>query len=674
MKHACLTLLFVLAVRAVFAQPQIDSLLSQLDEKEPVKLNSQLYGLVEHKMLRRINPDHRTWPDLTASIANQAVEKAKKFDEPAQAIVSAHMAEVLARSKQVAMGYSFINSALRKSSRLDGKTKAYVYYKYAEIFRLLNRLDSAVFYAERVIDIARDIKNDSIEKSSLDQVAMLCYSLRRNERAEYYFKQLIVHPLSTDHQRRNYFNTIALTFQRRQLYDSAVQNFSRALSYVSKNDLAWMGLLHGNIGYTYYLEKKYDKALPGLLLDVDYSFRSNSTYSALNALTTVTSIYIIKRDIAKAKLFYDSLSHQMAPDTEKSMMLGFYKLSANYFKARGELSRSVQFLESYIALDDSVRNLQNIARGSELDAQFDFDRQVKKIVALEMQSQLQTDENKQKSYLLLGTSVFLLLGAGLVYVLFRNNRFKNITNEVLKDQNKRIREQAASLNELNTTKDKIFSIIGHDLRGPINSLKGLMDMVKKGIVSQDEFGQFSEQLHSNVEYVQFTLDNLLLWSKSQLHGIQARPKPIQLNELVEDNINLLGEPAKQKEIKLVNDITATGVYADPDQISLVLRNLISNAIKFTNPGGCVTLTSESREGHEYITVRDNGMGISSELCENLFKVNSNHSTSGTEGEKGTGLGLSLCKEMVEQNKGSIGVNSEVGIGTAFTFSLPKRDS
>jgi signal transduction histidine kinase len=659
-----LSLVFLVNSVFVFAQSPVDSILSRLNPENPVVLNKQLYQLVDHGLFRKINPDNNTWPELTASIAEKAMERADQLDAPARVIIASHLAEVLSRSKQVGMAYSLINQALREAGPMRGQPKAYTYYKYADIFSHLKRLDSAIFYAEKALDIVREIPNDSIEKVSLQQIASLCYQMRNHTKAGYYFKILANHKLAKDDERRGYLNTLALTFRRRQLYDSAIYYFKEALPYAA-GDTAWLGLLNGNIGYIYYMQKQYDKALPGLLRDAEYSFKARSFSSAWSALASITSIYIIKKDMPRAKLHYDSLARHMQHTSDKETLLEFLKISADYYKAKGDMTRSVDYLERYISLNDSIQNDEINDRASELNAQFDFDRQMKKIGTLEMQSQLQADENRLKNYLLIGTSVFIILGLVLIYVLVRSNRFKNITN-------RQITEQAERLNELNTTKDKLFSIISHDLRGPINSLKALMDMVKKQMVTEQEFRHFSGQLQNNVEYVHFTLDNLLQWSKSQLQGIQARPSTVSLMSLANENFNLLSEPAKLKGIQLVNNIRMdASVFADPDQISLVFRNLISNAIKFTDAEGIITLSSETKQDREVITVRDTGTGMTEEVKQKLFQMNNNHSSAGTAGEKGTGLGLTLCLEMIEKNNGKIHVESVEGEGTSFIFSLPK---
>ena len=670
MKPYALTLLLVGSCILASAQSYIDSILNNLRLDNPVVLSQQLYRLEDHGYLAKVNPDRSTWPALATQYAEKAIEKGRTLDRISMIRIFAHQAEVLSRSHAAPRGYALINEARMIAEKYESSMRNYVYFKYSDFFKHLERYDSAIYFAEKALDLANEMKSDSIEKSCLEQVAGLCYDVKNNSKAELYFKKLVFHPLANDYQRRNYFNTIGLTFRRRAMYDSAIVYFQKSLEFAER-DTAWLGLLNGNIGYTYFLNKQYDRALQGLLIDVDYSFRAHSYSSAMSALVTVTSIHILRKDMAKARLYYDSLSNRVIKFNNRETVLEYLKVSADYYEARGDWNRSHEFLESYINLNDSLQALQNSRAAAELDAKFAFERQVKKIETLEMQGKLQADESRLKTYFLIGTSIFILLCLCLIYVMFRSNRFKNETNVLLQEQNRQITEQAQRLNELNTTKDKLFSIISHDLRGPINSLKGLLGMVDKKMVTPEEFAGFSGKLQHSVEHVHFMLDNLLQWSKSQLQGMQTRPSLLSLRDLVQENFNLVQEQAKAKGITLENRVSpGATAFADGDQIRLVIRNLVSNAVKFTSPNGSITAAHSNDDKNATTRIHNTGSAISNAVMEKLFQVDASYTSMGTEGEKGTGLGLSLCKEMVEKNHGKIWVESSDEAGTAFFFALP----
>lgn len=256
-------------------------------------------------------------------------------------------------------------------------------------------------------------------------------------------------------------------------------------------------------------------------------------------------------------------------------------------------------------------------------------------------------------------------------IIEKYNKELESKQKEIEQQNIELNQKSVALEKLNTTKDKLFGIIGHDLRSPINSLKGIMDLLSDEIISPEEFVTLSGKLKNNVERIQFTLNNLLEWANTQLKGLITKPITTNLFQLVEENFNFLEQLASSKEISLCNQVDAhLEAYIDPDQINLVFRNLINNAIKFTPKKGTITLKSTTHADFCTISVIDTGVGIDAESVAKLFNQTSHLTTYGTDGEKGTGLGLLLCQEMVEKNNGTIWAESQVGKGTTFSFTLP----
>jgi signal transduction histidine kinase len=263
----------------------------------------------------------------------------------------------------------------------------------------------------------------------------------------------------------------------------------------------------------------------------------------------------------------------------------------------------------------------------------------------------------------------------LSIVLLINNRYAKIARKELEQKNRAISDQALELRNLNLTKDKLFSIISHDLRSPVAGLKSLMDLIDTPGLSQDEFVKITKVLKRNLDYVHEDLDNLLMWAQTQLQGMQALQEPVRLKLLAEEKISLVKDAALLKKISISNEISPDAiVYADRNHISLVLRNLIGNAIKFNEPGGCIKISSKQK-GTEYeISVSDSGVGIVDDDMNKLFRAETHFTRPGTHKEKGLGIGLLLTKEFVEINRGSIWVESEEGRGTTFTFTLQANTS
>lgn len=230
-----------------------------------------------------------------------------------------------------------------------------------------------------------------------------------------------------------------------------------------------------------------------------------------------------------------------------------------------------------------------------------------------------------------------------------------------------------SLKELIATKDKLFSIIAHDLRSPFNSIIGFSELLieNSNDILLEDSEQYIKIINSAAKNTLILLDNLLNWAKSQTGQLSFNPEKILFSEVVQEIITLSKTIAKSKNITLEYAGTDNlEIFVDVNMLNTVLRNLISNAIKFTNVGGHIKVNAELKQDQVEITISDNGIGINKEKCTELFFITSNTTTPGTADENGSGLGLVLCKEFIQKNNGDIWVESEENKGSNFIFTLP----
>lgn len=258
----------------------------------------------------------------------------------------------------------------------------------------------------------------------------------------------------------------------------------------------------------------------------------------------------------------------------------------------------------------------------------------------------------------------------------QTDQLKNEVAERIKIE-KALRTSEQEFRQLNATKDKFFSIIAHDLKNSIANFLLSSTILVKHVdkLSVDMIKDKAESINSSALHLRKLLDNLLQWARAQTGQIQYTPNTIDLKLIVEDVIDVLAPSADIKNIELLSKIEKnTMTYIDQNMITTVLRNLITNAIKFTENGGQIRISCQKKDDLIDVVVIDTGIGIEEKNISKLFRIDMTYSTSGTAKEEGTGLGLVLCKEFVEKNGGEIWVESEIGNGSTFHFTIPQAPS
>ena len=256
--------------------------------------------------------------------------------------------------------------------------------------------------------------------------------------------------------------------------------------------------------------------------------------------------------------------------------------------------------------------------------------------------------------------VVLRIGLSFFYIFLAMSLLRTETNRY-----------ASELERLNLTKNKIFSIVSHDLRGPIGSLHVMLQMMQNSQITKEEFQELVPSLLNSVKYVRSTLDNLLQWSYTQSTGLKAVPQLFVFRELADEAFQLIKFNAEEKGVSIqLKGNLEMNAFADRTMTRSILINLLSNAIKFTSSGGIVSLSAESYDSVVRVSIEDTGKGMTPDMIESLLKSSGHSSTPGTNNERGTGLGLLLCKEFVHKNGGSISISSELGVGSKFSFTLP----
>jgi two-component system sensor histidine kinase/response regulator len=582
--------------------------------------------------------------------------------------------------------------------------------------------DTALRYAEEALNISSELNYPKGKTVALENMGWIYY------RKADYVKALqlsiesmkIAEHMGDKAQMARAMNCIAsVSFEQKQV-DKALSEFKRALALgVEAGEAKVIGRTLNNIAFMYLSDKRHvDSAEFYVRKAIAYTERINDSYLTAFGLRTLGDIMIQRGNYEEAMATYQksfhlseaSLNNSMKAATvhriakahllmgekaravallklnaEEAKKLGYleelertYKLLAEIYQADGNTKEAYAYLNEYTLLHDTIFSKQSSGQIALLQNQFDLDMKQAQIELLTKEADLKqeeiTSQRMQLYAMILGASCVLLLVVvilGAYQKVKRANKELQLQKEELAQKNLEINEKSLELSSLVNTKDKLFSIIGHDFRSPLHSLKGMLDLLTSKTVTPQEFERFSGELKKKIDTVYNNLDNILNWSVSQLQGIKAQPVPVNIGMLVSEVFDLHSEIARVKKVFLSNDIDESmEVFADKDQIRLVIRNLVSNALKFTPAGGFIRVWGRSRGKRATIFVQDSGVGIKPTDMGRLFVKESLWSATGTNNEKGLGLGLLLCKEFIEGNQGELEVKSEPGIGSTVSFSLP----
>jgi len=421
-----------------------------------------------------------------------------------------------------------------------------------------------------------------------------------------------------------------------------------------------------SLGKYYTLIKDYSKALisfhqAAAMLDMKQDVSKGGVlYLAMAELYLQTKEYSQSKSYAQKALVISTTLD------EKEIKARCYQIFADIYEKMNDYQSSLYYRKKADEVEYMILNKNIINAIRRLSGTVEDDSSKKVIKELERENislNYHWLREKNKGYILWGVTSLFFVFTVVLLLLFRANKR---TGKALKLKN-------AELESLNATKDKFFSIIAHDLKSPFNSLMGFSEMLSLHAESKshDDIMEYSKVIHNSTRKLYSLVDTLLQWSRTQLGTTEYKPERMDVAITTSNIVSILRINAEEKDIVISVDVP-TGLisWADKDLYSAVLRNLVSNAIKFSRVGSVITVSAAVKKQNIEISVSDSGVGITKENLDKIFKVDSNISTQGTFNEKGTGLGLVLCKEFVEINRGAIWAESKLEKGSTFTFTIP----
>jgi len=366
-----------------------------------------------------------------------------------------------------------------------------------------------------------------------------------------------------------------------------------------------------------------------------------ATYLAL------AEAYAMLNQIDSAEYFMKKVDE--APFISYENSVTKYRIHSMLHEKKGNYRSALESYKKFNHLSDSISKVGKSTEITRMRNWYELEQKDRENEILQQEKQKQ-----QKLILILALALTMIIALFALSIFFyRKSVSKN-----------------RELKQLHGIKDKLFSVVAHDLRSPISTLVSILRLAEANMLDADMQTQFFKDISNQVDDTIGLLDNLLCWSKSQMQGIVPAPAYFDVKAASLEVTNTLQNIAANKNIILANRIEQQQIYADRDMLTLVVRNLTMNAIKYTSSGGEITLASELSGNKLVISVKDTGIGMPQEVQDNLFKLSETRSRYGTNNESGTGLGLVLCADFVKANGGNIWFTSKVGEGTTFYFSVP----
>ena len=654
-------------------QTKVDSLLSLSEKARNVQKTTIYLELVNATVKDSSLSNRYNKKAFELAVANKQL--------PEQAMSVYYSARILYTARDFTEAIKKYQKALEMYRQLNdtsGMTKCYRYIGISN-FNMSRSKEAIASYLEGIKLAKRDLDytaellgNIGLVHNEMDNV---------NEAISYFRKALSINQSIHDTESMAVdYDYLGATYSRMKMPDSSLINYHKALYLfkkvrqddryaVSLSNMAWIlpnypDSLNSAINYFNLAWKKFQE-LGWLHFEPNIQFGIANILGKQGKLDESISAY--KKSIQLANKF----------KRELFLKKQLYQGLSEVYQKKGDYKHALEYRILSSQYNDSITEKQKFDQIANLEKQYETEKKQNEIIRLQAQQDLtdvQLQKNRQLKILGFVTAALLLIF--VFYVLIRYyDKIK--LNQLLEQKNKTIEQSENELKVLNASKNKFFSIIAHDLKNPFHTVMGYSWLLSKDYehFTEDERRKFASEIHHSTNNIFRLLQNLLEWSRSQTGRLIFSPRNIEFKKIIENSVSVLRSLAEQKniEIKIEHDNDLI-LFTDPLMIETVLRNLISNAIKFTPENGLIEVSAIQITDQISICVKDSGIGISEEDARNLFRIDSTVKRKGTNNEDGSGLGLILCKEFVDKHNGTIWVNSSLGAGSSFYFSIPAKIS
>ncbi|TWJ02552.1 signal transduction histidine kinase [Mucilaginibacter frigoritolerans] len=663
-------------------------------------------------------------PDSTLYYAQKSVELSRKVNyKPGIAnglVQTAHASFFKGDFKLAEQDFNEAIAIYKSTNNFVGLGNCYALC--GRMYNLLAKYDLALSYLNQSLQINIKSGNDQSITNSYKNIGIVYYSKGELSKAlDYYYKALFI--AIKDHNipymAANY-NDIGVVLQSMEAYPKALEYFKIALKlFQGTKDLNGVGTVNQNIGEVMLAQKNYDKAITYLDKAVKIAQKQDDKDGMSSVYNDLGLCYANKHQAALSMQYLqkslDIAQKYKIVYNEAYTLIGFatmYNLRGDYINAYkyamqgqnlakklgnlsvrsnaalqlnktlaglGRYDDAYKLLRQYIDLKDSLNNNESMQKLTSYNLELNFATKQHQLAQQQHEKEILYKQSIKQQQLI--NMIFLTIILGMVaisIVYYRQKRKQQKINLMLEEKNHEVLQQktdlddqAQKLNDLNVLKDRLISVLAHDLRAPLSTLRGLFSLLQDDTITHQQLLEMIPGVLKKLEYTSDFLDTLLFWINSQMENFESSAKSFYIKDIVAYEAESYNEQAAMKGITLIDSVPDHMMAsADPNSIRIVIRNLITNAIKFSNENDTIEITASQQDDHSHlITVKDTGIGMSNEQLNKLFKGKVNSKT-GTNNESGTGMGMLFCKDLVERCSGKIWVTSKPGQGTEFSFTIP----
>lgn len=719
-----LTLIFLfihLAGFAAIGNSEIDSIknLLQASLKNPARPDT----LTINRLNKLASAYFRSSPDSTFYYGQMSIEMSRKINYSAGLanglVQTGHVNYFKGKSQQAAQ--NFDEAILIYKGLHDNQGLAACYVQYGRMYNLLANYKLALIYLNLALKIDKQIKDEKALTDCYKNIGIVYFSQGQLSKSlDFYYNALFI--AIKNHYKiasGELYNDIGVVLQSMEVYPNALDYYKKAIAiFQGTNDLQALGTLNENIGEIMLVQKDYASAISYLNTANQIAKKQNDKDGLSSVYTDLGLCYANKNQMKLAISYLDT-SLQIATKykiiyNQAYALIGFatvYNLQKDYKNAYsyamqgqklavklgnlsvranaalqlnktlaglGKVDEAYQLLNEYIDLKNGLKDNESIQKLTSYNFELTFAVKERELTRQQKDKDLLYQQKAHSQSLVDMVFLTIILAMVIISGIYYREKQKqqkinvmleNKNNEVL-HQKTNLDEQANKLNNLNTLKDRLISILAHDLRAPLSTLRGLFGLLMDEAITHQQLIEMIPGVLKKLEYTSDFLDTLLFWINSQMENFDSHVKSFSIKEIVANEIENYQEQATIKGINLIENVPDDlAASADPNSVRIVVRNLLTNAIKFSGENDIIEISASEEDQNILIVIKDTGEGMAPEQYNKLFKSKVESKT-GTHNESGTGMGLLFCKDLVEKCNGKIWVTSQQGIGTEFSFTVP----